>query len=864
MSKTTLLQSSFVSGELSPLLLGRTDLEQYAQGVETGENVMIVPQGGLKRRCGTEHIDRPVGILTPYTSGITATMPNGGTPAHLNDFNLATYGTTTAPIGVNGVGATEYIVANYDMSGVSGNIRFVDVQDIRFVTQNADTGVFKVQTSSNGTVWSAGTAFTVTADYQSFRIKIEENVATPYVRLVRTGDTGDLGSQIVELSELNVMQETLNTSDVKTFDFSVEVDRHYLCVATGGAETTPSYGNMAFYRIPHEGNTSTVLVANMPIPYKSSEIAKIRDAQTETVMLMFHENHAPRRIINVNDLFSIDNIPFVSVPQYDYNDNASPVPVSDVQVMSFAGFQTGDTFQIDIEGVLSKNITYAGDGSTDEQSSTQFNLQKNIQEMPVMADDGVSVVRTGAHVYTITCSGASAKDFELFTGFQTAGATGAVRTITTTKSQNGVTRKEDIWSAARGYPKMGTFHGGRLWLGGTKSKAQSLFASRSGSFFDFFIEEGLDDEGIFVTLTGRTQTEIVDINSDRGLQIFTTGLESLVKGGTPTTIDVVSQTQHGSSYLEAKSLDGATLFVDRNGKTLRQYVYNFNEDAYTSNDISVLSSHLINKPKDLAVLSGTSSEDANWVFIINNDGTGAVLNTLRSQDINGFTKWINADSGRFIAGSPLPYLLVSASVVNDQLYIVNKVTGGTSFKYSLERWSFDYLLDSAVKMNNVSTTTVQMPDDHLRNSEVSVIGNGNNLAKRSVSATGQITLTEQELSGGNLDLEIGLNFVPTIVPMPLNTNMGTGFNVMRQKKITNMNLRVRESAGIYIDGNPVPVRSFGDSSNSPLGTPFKVKSGIIENNNGGYGWEINVAPKITVPDAAPFHLQAIQFEVESS
>ena len=864
MSQTTLLQSSFVSGELSPLLLGRTDLEQYTQGVETGENVMIVPQGGLKRRCGTQHIDQPVGILTPYTSGITATMPNGGTPANLNDFDPATYGITTAPIGTKGVGATEYIVANYDMSGVSGRIRFVDVQNIRFVTQNDDTGVFKIQTSSDGTAWSVGTSFTVTSNYQSFRIKIEDDIATPYVRLVRTGDTGDLGSQTIELNELNVMQETYNTSDVKTFDFSVEVDRHYLCVATGGEETTPSYGNMAFYRIPHAGSIDTVLVANIPIPYKASEIATVRDAQTETVMLMFHEEHAPRRIINVGDLFSIDNIPFVNVPQYDYEDGESPVPVSDIQVMSFAGFQTGDTFQIDIEGVLSKNITYAGDGSTDEQSSTQFNLQKNIQEMPIMADDGVSVVRTGAHVYTITCSGASAKNFELFTGFQTSGSAGAVRTITTTKSQDGVTRKEDIWSATRGYPRMGTFHGGRLWLGGTKSKTQSLFASRSGSFFDFFIEEGLDDEGIFVTLTGRTQTEIVDINSDRGLQIFTTGLESLVKGNTPTTVDVVSQTQHGSSYLEAKSLDGATLFVDRNGKTLRQYVYNFNEDAYTSNDISVLSSHLIKQPKDMAVLSGTSSEDANWVFIINDDGTGAVLNTLRSQDINGFTKWINADSGRFISGSPLPYLLVSASVVNDQLYIVNKVTGGTSFSYSIERWSFDHLLDSSVKISNVSTTTVQIPDGHLSNSEVSVIGNGNNLAKRTVSATNQITLTEEELSGGNLDLEIGLNFVPTVVPMPLNTNMGTGFNVMRQKKITNMNLRVRESAGIYIDGNPVPVRNFDGSDDSPLGTPFKVKSGIIENNNGGYGWGINVAPKITVPDAAPFHLQAIQFEIESS
>jgi hypothetical protein len=864
MAKTTLLQSSFVSGELSPLLLGRTDLQQYAQGVETGENVMIVPQGGLKRRCGTEHIDTPVGILTPYTSGITATMPNGGTPANLNDFNPATYGTTTTPIGTTGVGGSTYVVASYDMSGVSGNIRFVDLQNIRLVIQNSDTAVFRVQVSSDGTNWDAGVPVTLTSNYQSFRIKIESNIATPYVRLVRFGDSGDLGSQTVELSELNVMQETTDTSDVKTFDFSVEVDRHYLCVATGGAETTPSYGNMAFYRIPHAGSTDTVLVANMRLPYKASEIATVRDAQTERVMLMFHEEHPPQRIINTADLFEVDDVPFVNVPQYDYDDLSSPTPVSDVQDMVLSGFQVGDTFQIDIEGVLSKNITFAGDITADQRSSTVFNLQKNIQEMPVMAEDGVTVSRTGAHTYRITCSGASAKDFELFTGFQTSGSTGALRTITTTKVANGSTRKENIWSATRGYPRMGTFHGGRLWLGGTKSKTQSLFASRSGSFFDFFIEEGLADEGIFVTLTARTQTEIVDINSDRGLQIFTTGLESLVKGNSPTDIDVVSQTQHGASYLEVKSLDGATLFVDRNGKTLRQYVYNFNEDAYTSNDISVLSSHLINKPKDMAVLSGTSSDDANWVFIINEDGTGAVLNTLRSQDINGFTKWVNADSGRFIAGSPLPYLLVSASVVNNELYMVNKVTGGTSFNYSIERWSFDYLLDSAVKLTNISNTGVTLPDSHLNNAEVSVIANGNNLAKRTVSSLGVLTLTAEELSGGAVDLEIGLNFVPTVVPMPLNTNMGSGFNVMRQKKITNMNLRVYQSGGIYIDGNPVPVRNFGDSSDSPLGTPFKVKSGIIENNNGGNGWGINVAPRITVPDAAPFHLQAIQFEVESS
>ena len=139
--------------------------------------------------------------------------------------------------------------------------------------------------------------------------------------------------------------------------------------------------------------------------------------------------------------------------------------------------------------------------SANQQSSTRFNLEKNLQEMPVYGETGVSVTRTGVMQYTITVSGESAKNFELYTGFPTSGISNANQILTFTKSQNGSPRKEDVWSATRGYPKMGTFHGGRLWLGGTKSKEQSLFASKSGSFFDYFFEEGDDDEGMFLTLT---------------------------------------------------------------------------------------------------------------------------------------------------------------------------------------------------------------------------------------------------------------------------------------------------------------------------------------------------------------------------
>ena len=106
-----------------------------------------------------------------------------------------------------------------------------------------------------------------------------------------------------------------------------------------------------------------------------------------------------------------------------------------------------------------------------------------------------------------------------------------------------------------------------------------------------------------------------------------------------------------------QSIDGATLFGDKNGRSLRQYLFSFIEDAYTSNDISVLSSQLISNPKDMAILKGSTTEDANWLFIINEDGNAGVLNTMRNQDINGFTRWT----------TPTGSTLQSCCTVDDEL-----------------------------------------------------------------------------------------------------------------------------------------------------------------------------------------------------
>ena len=940
MAKSKFLQSSFVSGELSPLLKGRVDLEQYYQGVATAENVLIVPQGGLKRRAGTQHVDvaekifepfisagleqqfslvvtvglpvvgqtytnnsstftvtsftgaslpytvyadRTVGTNDPTASGtftavnpvfpnlvytsfqtFSVTMPEGGTAANINDFNPATVGLTTTNIGVNGTGANpDYVVAFYNIAGTVDLGKIVDVKNIQL--SGTGSGVFKIQASTNNVSWSTRLSMTVTQDAQSFRIRVSDASSYRYFRIIRTGDTGDLGTLKIQLSEFNILYPTTTASDVKTFDFSVQTDIHYLCVVTGGAETTPSYGNMAIYRVTDQ-TFSFVPVANLPMPFKSSEVADVRDVQTENVMLMFHENHAPQRIINTTTTtFTVDDIPFLNVPQYDYDDALSPTPISYVTTLTLTHFEVGDRFQIDVEGVLSKNITLTGSAS-----STAANIQRNLQEMPIFGDTGIAVTG-GPSAFTITVSGESTKSFELWSGFATSDSGGTANEVAFALVTQGSPRKEDVWSATRGYPKTAAFYSGRLWLGGTKSKLQSLFASRSGSFFDFYTEEGDADEGIFITVSSRNLTEIIDINPDRGLQVFTAGAEFLVTGTTPAEVGVQAQTQHGAFDLEVKSVDGATLFIDQNGKVLRSYLYNFNEDAYNSTDISILSSQLIDSPKDLAVLTGTKSEDANWVFIINQDGTAGILNTLRSQDINGFTKWING-----YTNSDYPLELVSVSVVANDLFIVNRRITDSATTYTIERWSFDYLLDSSVRLLSIISLVgnkLYLGTSYYNGETVNVVLQGFTRSNR-VAIDGYILLTDTEKNilldndpaTGTIDVEVGYNFVPKIVPMPLNTNSQAiaGQNQMREKKINRMNLRVYESGNINIDGNPVPIREFGDAADSPLGTPLPTQTGIIQNNNGGNGWGIEVVPVITVPDPSPFHLQAIEYEVESS
>jgi hypothetical protein len=70
------IQTNFSAGELDPLLRARVDLSQYNNALAKATNVVIQPQGGLRRRPGLKYI---------------GTLPNSGTESAANGMRLVPF-----------------------------------------------------------------------------------------------------------------------------------------------------------------------------------------------------------------------------------------------------------------------------------------------------------------------------------------------------------------------------------------------------------------------------------------------------------------------------------------------------------------------------------------------------------------------------------------------------------------------------------------------------------------------------------------------------------------------------------------------------------------------------------------------------
>ena len=247
-------------------------------------------------------------------------------------------------------------------------------------------------------------------------------------------------------------------------------------------------------------------------------------------------------------------------------------------------------------------------------------------------------------------SGTSIKCNVITTMFDTSGVT-----VNNWELETGY---EAAWSGSKGWPTSCTFHESRLYFGGAKSLTTNIWGSRVGDFFNFDVGEGLDDEALNAELTTDSLNSIQNVFSGRDLQIFTTGGEFYIPQSvndpiTPGNLMVKIATRNGiKPGVPVAGLDSGTIFIQRSGKSLNEMIFTDAELAYTTSTISLMSSHLLNDPIDIAMRRATSTVESDRLFIVNaGDGSLSVYSILRSQNVvapskfttNGTFKAIGVD-----------------------------------------------------------------------------------------------------------------------------------------------------------------------------------------------------------------------------
>jgi hypothetical protein len=343
---------------------------------------------------------------------------------------------------------------------------------------------------------------------------------------------------------------------------------------------------------------------------------------------------------------------------------------------------------------------------------------------------------------------------------------------------------------------------------------------------------------------------------------------------TPEDSTWLRQTNYGSKKERPISVDGSTIFVDSSGRTLREFMWSFNEDSYVSINATLISSHIVNDIRSIATIRGTTNDISDFVYVVNGDGTVAVMNTMRLEDIKGWTNWTTQGTFEDVAVVDKEvYFLVKR---NAEVFI-ERIQEGTYTDHNVTvegvRPDTDNVVfnadnvaqngDNVVYTNTalgtpVSTITTDYKDLLLPPPlQFKVIADGS-LLDDAVFITDGVDLNHVDISRDAYGIEVGLDYNVEVKTLPLNVDTSeSGAIVNLRKRVNRVILNLYESLGIYVMHNYLADRQFTivlDEAPEPF-------TGVKEIYLFGYTDRL-VEVTITQNSPLPFVLLGIDSEIE--
>lgn len=293
MGRAHTIQTNFTSGELSPLLRGREDVNKYFNGAEKLENFLVKPQGGAWRRSGTQYIAEvrdsskkvrllefqfavgdayvlEFGSFEKTITGVTQANPAVVTTS--GNHNLRT-GDTVYITGI--VGMTELNNRSFTVTRVDENEFSLDDEDSSAYTAyssggTAEAGYMRVFDPSQSIGPVTTDSETITGATQANPVVVTVSGSHSYV-------TGDY----VSMSGLDGMPEV----DDRPFEVT------YVSASTFQLTGVDGSG---FSSAPTTGSVGRIYYVSTP--WLEADLDDLYFTQSADVLYVAHPDYEPRKI----------------------------------------------------------------------------------------------------------------------------------------------------------------------------------------------------------------------------------------------------------------------------------------------------------------------------------------------------------------------------------------------------------------------------------------------------------------------------------------------------------------------------------------------------------------------------------------
>lgn len=546
--------------------------------------------------------------------------------------------------------------------------------------------------------------------------------------------------------------------------------------------------------------TTASRVYTVATPYLEADLFDLHFAQNSDVFTITHVGYATRELRRLGatnwTLTTVSFAPTVSVP----------TGVGVVSTVGTPGNQNPQSYcvtKIDVDGVTeslassvvstTNNLTVSGNYNTISWTSTagyRYNVYKK---------------RGGAFGYIGQVVAAGASSSIVDDNVQ----------ADTTK-----TPPENIYTlntATGEYPSAVGYYEQRRWFAGTTNDPQTVWATRNGTESNLTSSvPSQDDDGLEFRIASRQQNtirhllplaDLIALTVGGEFRIFADGAPNI----TPTSLSIKPQGYSGASNVQPALTSGSILYVQAQGSRVREMAYNWQSNAYTSIDISIMAPHLFNGYTMVDMAYCRAPVPTLWC--VRSDGALLGMTYVPEQQVYGWHQ--HTTSGAFES------VCVVSEGSEDVLYaVVRRTINGRSVRYieRLQSRLFTaqedaFFVDSGLTYRGTPVTTLTGLY-HLEGQAVQVLADG--------AVVGALTVT-----GGSVTLpdaasvvHVGLGYSSDLQTLPLAFEGAPAAGQYMRKNVNGVALRVTQSslvkAGPRFDAlTEYPDRSTSDPYDSP-------------------------------------------------